>query len=172
MLKYIIGRLKKHHIKNLVVKDERILAFQNLDAVKECTLFWIAEDVSWTEIERIQKLLAKHMNVHLLSFIRQSKSEFERVEKVLYADEASIFYGGKFRDMELKELLERKDGLFIDLSLTPDALGDYIVRYAKSACKVGMPREGIEHDIVFANVQRANIFIDRLFKLFTKINTY
>ncbi len=172
MLRFIVEKFKRHHIKNMAVKDERALAFQNLETVKECTLFWVADDISREEVERVRKLLAKHMRVHLLSFIRQSKSVFERVGEALYFDESAILYGGKLRDTKLQEILERKSGVFIDLSLQPDALSDYVVQYAKAPCKVGMSREGITHDIVFANAPNTDVFADRLFKLFTKINTY
>lgn len=172
MLRFIVEKFKRHHIKNMAVKDERVLAFQNLETAKECTLFWVADDISREEVERFRKSLAKHMEVRLLSFIRQSKSVFERVGEALYFDESAILYGGKLRDTKLQEILERKSGLFIDLSLQPDALSDYVVQYAKAPCKVGMSREGITHDIVFANAPNTDVFADRLFKLFTKINTY
>ncbi|MCB6973452.1 MULTISPECIES: DUF6913 domain-containing protein [Butyricimonas] len=172
MLKFIVEKFKRYHLKDVAVKDERVLAFQNLEAAKECVLFWVADDISWTEVDKIRKSLAKYMEVHLLSFIRQSKSVFERSGDALYADESSITYGGKIRDAKLREVLKKTEGVFIDISMQPDVLGDYIVRYAKSPCKVGISREGVEHDIMFANVRNTDVFVDRLFKLFTKINTY
>ena len=45
--------------------------------------------------------------------------------------------GGGFRDPRVQEVLNRKEGLLINLSLKPDVWGDYIVESAKTSCKIG-----------------------------------
>ena len=78
-------------------------------------------------------------------------------------------YKGGFRDPRVQEILNRKEGLLIDLSLKPDVWGDYIVKSAKASCKIGY---GTGHDIDFDGVRDIDDFMERLFKLLTKINTY
>ena len=55
------------------------------------------------------------------------------------------------------------------MSLKPDVWGDYIVKSAKASCKIGY---GTGHDIDFDGVRDIDDFMERLFKLLTKINTY
>ena len=77
-------------MKNIVVKDERVLSFYNLDTAKKCVVFWVAGDVPVSSVN-------------------------------------------------------------------------------KASCKVGY---GTGHDIDFDGVRDIDDFMERLFKLLTKINTY
>jgi len=172
MFKYIAEELKKSHIKGMTVKNERVLAFRNLETAKRCVLFWVADDVPVSAVNKIREALSKHMEVGLLAFIRRPKLNPERIPDALYLESSGISYKGKFHDPKVLEILDEKDGLFIDLSLRPDVLGDYIVKNAKSACKIGFNRHDAEHDIDFEPVQNVDDFAGRLLELLTKINTY
>ena len=172
MFKYIAEELKKSHIKGMAVKDERVLAFHNLDTAKRCVVFWVADDVSVSSVSKIREALSKHMKVDLLAFIRRPKLNPERIPEALYLESSGISYKGKFTDPKVLEVLDKKDGLFIDLSLKPDVLGDYIVKNAKSACKIGFNRHDAEHDIDFEPFRDVDDFTKRLLELLTKINTY
>ena len=109
------------------------------------------------------------MDVCLLAFIRQPKLNTEQIQDAIYLDSSGISYRGEFRDPRVQEVVNRKEGLLIDLSLKPDVWGDYIVKSAKASCKVGY---GTGHDIDFDGVRDIDDFMERLFKLLTKINTY
>ena len=172
MFKYIAEELKKSHIKGMAVKDERILAFHNLETAKKCLLFWVADDVPVSSVSKIREALSKYMEVSLLAFIRRPKLNPERIPEALYLESSGISYKGKFNDLKVQEMLDKKDDLFIDLSLKPDVLGDYIVKNAKSACKIGFNRYGAEHDVDFEPIRDVDDFIRLLLKLLTKINTY
>ena len=165
MFKCIAEGFKKRHLKNIVVKDERVLSFYNLDTAKKCVVFWVADDVPVSSVDKVREALAKYMDVCLLAFIRQPKLNTEQIQDAIYG----ISYKGGFRDPRVQEILNRKEGLLIDLSLKPDVCGDYIVKSAKASCKIGY---GTGHDIDFDGVRDIDDFIERLFKLLTKINTY
>ena len=169
MFKGIAVGFKKRHLKNIVVKDERVLSFYNLDTAKKCVVFWVADDVPVSSVDKVREALAKYMDVCLLAFIRQPKLNTEQIQDAIYLDSSGISYKGGFRDPRVQEILNRKEGLLIDLSLKPDVCGDYIVKSAKASCKIGY---GTGHDIAFAGVRDIDDFIERLFKLLTKINTY
>lgn len=169
MFKCIAEGFKKHHLKNIVVKDERVLSFYNLDTAKKCVVFWVADDVPVSSVDKVREALAKYMDVCLLAFIRQPKLNTEQIQDAIYLDSSGISYKGGFRDPRVQEILNRKEGLLIDLSLKPDVCGDYIVKSAKASCKIGY---GTGHDIDFDGVRDIDDFIERLFKLLTKINTY
>jgi len=169
MFKCIAEGFKKHHLKNIVVKDERVLSFYNLDTAKKCVVFWVAGDVPVSSVNKVREALAKHMDVCLLAFIRQPKLNTEQIQDAIYLDSSGISYKGGFRDPRVQEILNRKEGLLIDLSLKPDVCGDYIVKSAKASCKIGY---GTGHDIDFDGVRDIDDFMERLFKLLTKINTY
>ena len=154
MFKCIAEGFKKRHLKNMVVKDERVLSFYNLDTAKQCIVFWVADDVPVSSVNKVREALVKHMDVCLLAFIRKPKLCLEQIQ---------------FRDSRVQELLNRKEGMLIDLSLNPDVWENYIVGVAKASCKIGY---GMGHDIDFEGVKDIDDFIDRLFKLLTKINTY
>lgn len=172
MFKGIIEGFKKRHIKNMTIQDNRKVAFHNMETAKKCTLFWVAEDVSLSTVNRILETLSKHMEVCLLSYMRQPKLLLEKDKHTIYVEESSISYGGNFNDVKLKEVLGRKDDLFIDLSQKAEELSDYMVKYAKTECKVGMAREGVKHDIDIDGTKNVDEFIDRMFGVLTKINTY
>ena len=169
MFKCIAEGFKKRHLKNIVVKDERVLSFYNLDTAKKCVVFWVADDVPVSSVDKVREALAKYMDVCLLAFIRQPKLNTEQIQDAIYLDISGISYKGGFRDPRVQEILNRKEGLLIDLSLKPDVCGDYIVKSAKASCKIGY---GTGHDIDFDGVRDIDDFIERLFKLLTKINTY
>ena len=169
MFKCIAEGFKKRHLKNIVVKDERVLSFYNLDTAKKCVVFWVAGDVPVSSVNKVREALAKHMDVGLLAFIRQPKLNTEQIQDAIYLDSSGISYRGEFRDPRVQEVVNRKEGLLIDLSLKPDVWGDYIVKSAKASCKVGY---GTGHDIDFDGVRDIDDFMERLFKLLTKINTY
>ena len=169
MFKCIAEGFKKRHLKNIVVKDERVLSFYNLDTAKKCVVFWVADDVPVSSVDKVREALAKYMDVCLLAFIRQPKLNTEQIQDAIYLDSSGISYKGGFRDPRVQEILNRKEGLLIDLSLKPDMCGDYIVKSAKASCKIGY---GTGHDIDFDGVRDIDDFIERLFKLLTKINTY
>ena len=169
MFKCIAEGFKKRHLKNIVVKDERVLSFYNLDTAKKCVVFWVADDVPVSSVDKVREALAKYMDVCLLAFIRQPKLNTEQIQDAIYLDSSGISYKGGFRDPRVHEILNRKEGLLIDLSLKPDVCGDYIVKSAKASCKIGY---GTGHDIDFDGVRDIDDFIERLFKLLTKINTY
>ena len=169
MFKCIAEGFKKRHLKNIVVKDERVLSFYNLDTAKKCGVFWVADDVPVSSVDKVREALAKYMDVCLLAFIRQPKLNTEQIQDAIYLDSSGISYKGGFRDPRVQEILNRKEGLLIDLSLKPDVCGDYIVKSAKASCKIGY---GTGHDIDFDGVRDIDDFIERLFKLLTKINTY
>lgn len=169
MFKCIAEGFKKRHLKNMVVKDERVLSFYNLDTAKKCVVFWVADDVSVSSVNKVREALAKHMDVGLLAFIRQPKLKPEQIEDAVYLDSSGISYKGGFRDPRVQEVLNRKEGLLIDLSLKPDVWGDYIVKSANVSCKIGY---GMGHDIDFDGVRDIDDFMEQLFKLLTKINTY
>ena len=154
MFKCIAEGFKKRHLKKMVVKDERVLSFYNLDTAKKCIVFWVTDDVPVSSVNRVREALAKHMDVCLLAFIRQPKLNSEQIQDAIYLDSSGISYGGE---------------LLIDLSLKPDVWGDYIVESAKTSCKIGY---STGHDIDFDGVRDIDDFMDRLFKLLTKINTY
>ena len=42
MFKCIAEGFKKRHLKKMVVKDERVLSFYNLDTAKKCVVFWVS----------------------------------------------------------------------------------------------------------------------------------
>lgn len=172
MLKYIVEKFKRRHIKRVALVRERELAYRNLETAKRCILFWIAEEVSVPVINKLREMLAKNMDVEMLAFVQQPKLLVERVEDAMYIDNSLITYSGKFHDAKLQGLLDQGEGLFIDLSLGTDVYGDYIVRCARSNCKIGISREEMLHDIAFANISDIEVFIERLFKLLTRINTY
>ena len=172
MFKYIVEGFKKNHLKNMVVRDERVLSFYNLDTAKKCIVFWVADDVPVASVNKVRGMLAKYMEVCLIAFIRQPKSNPEQMPDALYLDSSGISYKGKFNDLKVQEILDEKEALLIDLSLKPDVWGDYIVKYAKSSCKVGFNHYGTEHDIDFDEVRDIDDFMRRLFELLTKINTY
>ena len=44
MFKCIAEGFKKRHLKKMVVKDERVLSFYNLDTAKKCIVFWVTDD--------------------------------------------------------------------------------------------------------------------------------
>ena len=169
MFKCIAEGFKKRHLKNIVVKDERVLSFYNLDTAKKCVVFWVADDVPVSSVDKVREALAKYMDVCLLAFIRKTKLNTEQIQDAIYLDSSAISYKGGFRDPRVQEILNRKEGLLIDLSLKPDVCGDYIVKSAKASCKIGY---GTGHDIDFDGVRDIDDFIERLFKLLTKINTY
>lgn len=169
MFKCIAEGFKKRHLKNMVVKDERVLSFYNLDTAKQCIVFWVADDVPVSSVNKVREALVKHMDVCLLAFIRKPKLCLEQIQDAIYLDSSGISYKGEFRDSRVQELLNRKEGMLIDLSLNPDVWENYIVGVAKASCKIGY---GMGHDIDFEGVKDIDDFIDRLFKLLTKINTY
>ena len=169
MFKCIAEGFKKRHLKKMVVKDERVLSFYNLDTAKKCIVFWVTDDVPVFSVNRVREALAKHMDVCLLAFIRQPKLNSEQIQDAIYLDSSGISYRGGFRDPRVQEVLNRKEGLLIDLSLKPDVWGDYIVTSAKASCKIGY---GTGHDIDFDGVRDVDDFMERLFKILTKINTY
>ena len=109
------------------------------------------------------------MDVCLLAFLRQPKLNTEQIQDAIYLDSSGISYRGEFRDPRVQEVVNRKEGLLIDLSLKPDVWGNYIVESAKASCKIGY---GTGHDIDFDGVRDIDDFMERLFKLLTKINTY
>lgn len=172
MFKYIAEELKKSHIKSMAVKDERVLAFLNLETATRCVLFWVADDVPVSAVNKIREALSQHMEVGLFAFIRRSKLNLERIPEALYLESSGISYRGKFNEPKVLEILNEKDGLFIDLSLRPDVFGDYIVKNAKSACKIGFNRHDALHDVDFESIQDVDDFAGRLLVLLTKINTY
>ena len=77
MFKCIAEGFKKRHLKNIVVKDERVLSFYNLDTAQRCVVFWVADDVPVSSVNKVREALAKHMDVCLLAFIRQPKLNTE-----------------------------------------------------------------------------------------------
>ena len=163
MFKCIAEGFKKRHLKNIVVKDERVLSFYNLYTAKKCVVFWVADDVPVSSVDKVREALAKHMDVCLLAFIRQPKLNTEQIQDAIYLDSSGISYKGGFRDPRVQEILNRKEGLLIDV------WGDYIVTSAKASCKIGY---GTGHDIDFDGVRDVDDFMERLFKILTKINTY
>ena len=84
--------------------------------------------------------------------------------------EVKEFVKDALRDIGYDENYAARWGKYaIDLSLKPDVWGDYIVESAKTSCKIGY---STGHDIDFDGVRDIDDFMDRLFKLLTKINTY
>ena len=79
MFKCIAEGFKKRHLKKMVVKDERVLSFYNLDTAKKCIVFWVTDDVPVFSVNRVREALAKHMDVCLLAFIRQPKLNSEQI---------------------------------------------------------------------------------------------
>ena len=59
MFKCIAEGFKKHHLKNIVVKDERVLSFYNLDTAKKCVVFWVAGDVPVSSVNKVREALAR-----------------------------------------------------------------------------------------------------------------
>ena len=66
MFKCIAEEFKKHHLKHMVVKDERVLSYYNLDTAKECIVFWGADDVPMSSVNKVREALGNHMAVCLL----------------------------------------------------------------------------------------------------------
>ena len=169
MLKCVREGFKKRHLKNMVLKDERVLSFYNLNTAKKCIVFWMADDTPISSVIKVREVLAKHMEVCLLTFIRRPELNPEQIQGAIYLDSSGLSCKGEFLDSRVQEVLNRKEGLLIDLSLKPDVWGNYIVRSAKASCKIGC---GMRHDIDFDRVKNVDDLMDRLFKLLTKINTY
>ena len=59
MFKCIAEGFKKRHLKNMEVKNERVLSFYNLDAAKKCVVFWVADDVPVSSVNKVREALAK-----------------------------------------------------------------------------------------------------------------
>ena len=53
MFKCIAEGFKKRHLKNMEVKNERVLSFYNLDAAKKCVVFWVADDVPVSSVNKV-----------------------------------------------------------------------------------------------------------------------
>ena len=92
MFKCIAEGFKKRHLKKMVVKDERVLSFYNLDTAKKCIVFWVTDDVPVFSVNRVREALAKHMDVCLLAFIRQPKLNSEQIQDAIYLDSSGISY--------------------------------------------------------------------------------
>ncbi len=110
MFKCIAEGFKKRHLKNIVVKDERVLSFYNLDTAKKCVVFWVAGDVPVSSVNKVREALAKHMDVCLLAFIRQPKLNTEQIQDAIYLDSSGISYRGEFRDPRVQEVREQEGG--------------------------------------------------------------
>ncbi len=169
MFKCIAEEFKKHHLKHMVVKDERVLSYYNLDTAKECIVFWGADDVPISSVNKVREALGNHMAVCLFAFVRRSRLNQEQIPDAIYLDSSGVSYKGEFYDPRVQEVLNRKEGLLIDLSLNQNAWGSYIMRSAKTSCKIGY---STGHDIDFDRVRDIDDFMNRLFELLTKINAY
>ena len=86
MFKCIAEEFKKHHLKHMVVKDERVLSFYNLDTAKKCIVFWGADDVPMSSVNKVREALGNHMAVCLFAFFRRSRLNQEQIPDAIYLD--------------------------------------------------------------------------------------
>ncbi|WP_294142102.1 hypothetical protein [uncultured Sanguibacteroides sp.] len=169
MFKKIFRRLKRWNLKGKQMEFERKLSFHNFRTARNCMIFWVESDVPSDKIERLRNLLSEYMNVEALAFLELGRS-MPAMPKTFCVNENSISYSGKFSDSKLKECIENAYDLWIDLSLKPNALSDYIVRNSKAKCKIGMGRNSFENDIIFEDVNDIDTFTERISRLLNKVN--
>jgi len=172
MFKEMIISLKGRYLAGKTIRFERKLSFHNFKTARNCLLFGVDGDVAKEEMFRLKTLLESYMDVSLLFFSSLKYGQEKNMTDAIYANEASISFGGSFTDHLLRETLENSFDLLIDLSIKRNNFGDYILRHSRAKCKIGMEREGFACDIVFDQVNGMEDFTKRVCNLLSHINAY
>ncbi|KIO46544.1 MULTISPECIES: DUF6913 domain-containing protein [Sanguibacteroides] len=169
MFKKIFRKWKRWNLKGKQMEFERKLSFHNFKTARSCMIFWVESDIPFDKVERLKNLLSEHMNVDALVFLEPGRP-LPVIPKTFCVNEDCISYSGKFSDSKLKGCVENAYDLWIDLSLKPNVLPDYIVRNSRAKCKIGMGRSSFENDIIFEDVNDIDTFTERISRLLSKVN--
>jgi hypothetical protein len=164
--------LKKSRLAKRPAHVERELSFQNYRTARACLLFGVEGGVPVASLEKLRDMLAGKMKVEVL--ILEGEKEQQATEKVkgaVYASEADVSLSGKFVNARLHEMMHFSYDLLIDLSRGPDDVGDYLLRFSRAKCKIGMERDGFQCDVVFEGVGEVELLQERLNELLGKIKT-
>ncbi|MDR1274242.1 MAG: hypothetical protein LBK12_06795 [Odoribacteraceae bacterium] len=164
--------LKKSRLARRSIRVERELSFQNFQTARACLLFGVERDLPVPLLERLRVMLSGKMDVEVLVLEKEKEGPaVEKVKGAVYVSEEDVSLSGRLVNARLHEMMHFSYDLLVDLSPGPDSVGDYLLRFSRAKCKIGMTREGFQCDIVFDRASEAGAFPDRLSELLSKIKT-
>lgn len=170
-MKKIINRFF-HRIKedSLLKKQgtvERSVEYRDLKSLKTCLVFWVANENQSAWLKVLGDRL-KGVKMDKLCFV-PDHIEILVTDGTVTMKNEDLAFGGKIRNKDLLELIEKKYDLLIDLSTVNNVLINYVLRNSRSRCKIGMKREGFDADIVIEGVTQQREFIDKMFEFLSAV---
>lgn len=164
--------LKRSRLAKKSVLVERELSFRNFQTARTCLLFGIEGDASPASIEKLRSALPAAMSVEVLILEKEKdRPAGDKIKQAIRVSEGDISLSGKLVNARLREIIHFSHDLLIDLSSSPDSIGDYLLKSSRAKCKIGMEREGFQGDIIFEGIKEIESLQARLNDLLGKVKT-
>lgn len=170
IIKHIFHRMKEDSLARKTTEAQREKKYHSLHWVKNGLVFWIggSEEAAWLKAVR-EKFSGVKMDK--ICFIPPSYQGI-LTEDTTYIKTEDLAFGGKIMNDRLFQVLEKPYDLLIDLTTESNVLIDYILKNSRAKCKIGMPKDNFEADIVLEGSRDTVDFIGRISGMLADLKEY
>lgn len=166
----LLHRMKEDSLAKKMTEAERTKEYKGLESMKHGLVFWVADEQETTWLNHLADKFPglKTDKLCLIPDTGQKSAQ----EGVIFVRKEDLMFGGKIQNEGLKRVLSENYDILIDLSLVSDVMTDYILKNSQAVCKVGVPKENYEADIMLEGVADTADFIEKLYEVLSKLKKY
>lgn len=170
IIKHIFHRMKEDSLARKMTEAQREKKYQSLHRIKNGLVFWVAgsEEGSWLKAVR-EKF--SEVEVDKMCFVPPNYPGI-LTEDVIYIKTEDLAFGGKIMNDKLLQALEKSYDFFIDLTTESNVLIDYVLKNSRAKCKISMPKDNFEADIVLEGSKDPIVFINELSGMLSDLKEY
>ncbi len=167
ILKSIIHRIASDSLKRRAAGVERTKTYQKLEKIHTGLVFWVGdpEEQQW-----LKEIAGKWPGITMdkLCFLPAANKDIP-TNAITCVTEEDLSFSGRIVNEELLRIMNTPYDLLLDLTNQSNPLIDYILKGSLAKCKVGVPKEHFEADVMIDGASGPLDFIGKAAKIFSEL---
>ncbi|MDR1756967.1 MAG: hypothetical protein LBR65_08450 [Culturomica sp.] len=165
ILKSIVHRITSDSLKRRAAGVERTKAYQTWEKIHTGLVFWVGDPEEQQWLKEIGRKWAG-ITLDKLCFLPSPNKEI-LTDAITYVTGEDLSFSGRIVNEELLRIMETPYDLLLDLTDQSNPLIDYILKGSRAKCKIGVPKENFEADVMIDGVSGPLDLIDKAAVVFS-----